>query len=66
MKKQNAKGFGARPASTVYYVVVPTSQGGCLKVGPIPSRSVAYNYAQVVSLDPTFQGQPIRVEEAAA
>jgi len=67
MKNQNTKGFGARSASPVYYVVVPTGvSGGVLEVGPIASRSAAHAYAKVVSLDPSFRGCRIGVKRVAA
>ena len=67
MKNQNAKGFGARSASPVYYVVVPTGvSGGFLEVGPIASKSAAHAYAKGVSLDPSFRGRRIGVKRVAA
>jgi hypothetical protein len=67
MKKQNAKGFGARSAFPVYYVVVPTGvSGGVLEVGPIASKSVAHAYAKGVSLHPSFQGRRIGVKRVDA
>jgi hypothetical protein len=67
MKKQNAQGFGARSASPVYYVVVPTGvSGGVLEVGPIVSKSAAHAYAKGVSLHPSFQGRRIGVKRVAA
>lgn len=67
MKKQNAKGFGARSASTVYYVAVPTGVGrGYLELGPFPTQSSAVAYAKGVSLDPLFQGRAITLRQAAA
>jgi hypothetical protein len=66
MKMKNNKGFGARPATSVYYVVVPTgTPGKCDKVGPIASRELANAFAKRVSLAPDFYGQVIGVQEVA-
>jgi hypothetical protein len=67
MKKQNAKGFGARSAFPVYYVVVPTGAGrNYFELGPFPTQSSAVVYAKGVSLDPLFQGRAISLRQAAA
>jgi hypothetical protein len=67
MKIKNNKGFGARPATSVYYVIVPNgTPGKGLKVGPIASRERANAFAERVSLSPDFSGLAIGVEEVAA